>query len=199
MAPKRKNKGLSPKTQKTFETIIKHARKQFAHYGYSNASIQMIASKAKVSVGFIYKYFKNKDDLYKYIIDNEQIKIRAYLDSHISTCKNRKEKEKEGLRAWLKYVKDNPGVYKLIWETLFINKEAFNNYYNTFANSYRKALEKDVDELINTNFQNIAFMLIGISNFLGIKLITSDKEIDDTEIDEIVDTAIEILSRGLFK
>lgn len=198
MAPRQKNKNLSPKTQKTFDAIIKHARKQFSSFGYSNTSIQMIANKAKVSVGCIYKYFKNKDDLYKFIITNEQRNIRQYLDEAISQCKDRREKEKCGLRGWLYYVRDNPGVYKLIWETLFNNKTAFDSYYNTFANSYSRALEKDNKELSNFDYQNTAYILIGISNFLGVKIITSKEKISDEEIEQMVESADKILKNGLF-
>ena len=160
--------------------------------------IALIANKAHVSVGCIYKYFKNKDDLYKYIITNEQMNIRQYLDEAISQCKDRREKEKCGLRGWLYYVRDNPGVYKLIWETLFINKNAFDDYYNMFANSYSKALEKDSKELSDSDYQNIAYILIGISNFLGVKIITSKKKISDEEIEQMVESADKLLKNGLF-
>ena len=199
MATKQKRKNLTTKTQKTFDTIIKYAKKEFSKNGYSSTSIHNIAKRARLSVGCIYKYFKNKDDLYKYIIANEQLKIRQYLDEAIGQCKDRREKEKSGLRGWLFYVRDNPGVYKLIWETLFINKKAFDEYYNSFANSYKKALEKDANELSNSDYENIAYILIGISNFLGVKIITSEIKISDEEIEKMVESADKLLSEGLFK
>lgn len=195
----KENKPLSAKAEKTFNKIIKHAKKELSLNGYSNTSIHTIAAKAKVSVGCIYKYFDNKDDLYNYIITNEQFNIRQHLDSRISVCKTRKEKEKEGLRAWLCYVRENPGVYRLIWETLFIDKKAFDNYYNTFAQSYEKALSKDSDQLTDEDYKNIAYMLIGISNFLGVRIIANEEKLSDEEIDKMVETADRILSNGLFK
>ena len=49
--------------------IIEIATKEFARKGYHDASISSIASKANISVGSIYKYFDNKQDLFLTIID----------------------------------------------------------------------------------------------------------------------------------
>lgn len=194
-----KTANLSPKTLKTFNKILKYAKKEFSKKGYFNTSIHTIAAKARLSVGCLYKYFSSKDELYYFIIDDEQRLIREQLNRFISHCTTREEREKEGLRGWLTYVRDNPGVYKLIWETLFINKEAFDKYYVLFARSYSKGLFLDSNELTNQDYETISYMLIGISNFLGIKLITKKGEISDSEIDEMIETASYILKNGLFK
>ena len=62
------------------------------------------------------------------------------------------EMEKEGLRAWLYYVRNNPGVYRLIWETLFIDQKAFDDYYKNFAASYAHSLTHS-----NEGFRDSAF------------------------------------------
>ena len=129
------NASLSPKTQKTYNKIIKCAKKEFASRGYLNTSISSIAKKANLSVGCLYKYFSSKDELYKLIITTEQQQIKERLNDAIRSVKTRAEKEKIGHRAWLYYVRDNPGVYKLIWESLFIDQKEFDNYYFTFAQS----------------------------------------------------------------
>ena len=49
--------------------IIETATKEFARKGYHDASISSIASKSNISVGAIYKYFDNKQDLFLTIID----------------------------------------------------------------------------------------------------------------------------------
>lgn len=45
------------------DRILKSARHEFSKYGYHNASMVRLASRAKMSVGNVYKYFKNKDAL----------------------------------------------------------------------------------------------------------------------------------------
>lgn len=189
--------GLSSKSKQTYEKILTVARTQFSKTGYENTTIQIIAKKSKVSVGCIYKYFQSKEELYRIIITNEQKKVKNFINQHITFCESRIDKEIEGLRAWLLYVDQNPNVYKLIWETLFFDKDLFDEYYNNFASVYAKALEKNKDEISNTNYLVDAFMLIGISNFLGVKLITSSYNKKD--IDTIVEAFSEIYKNGFLK
>lgn len=48
--------------------IIETATMEFAKKGYHDASIGSIASKAQISVGSVYKYFENKQDLFLTIV-----------------------------------------------------------------------------------------------------------------------------------
>lgn len=189
---------LSPKTQKTFNKIVKCSKREFATRGYSNTSIHAIAKKANLSVGCLYKYFSSKDELYNYIITSEQKRIKDHLNNAISHCKTRQEKEKEGLRAWLYYVRNNAGVYKLIWETLFINQKAFDDYYKNFAASYEYSLRVGEEPLSTDDYINISYCLIGISNFLGIRLINPKNKVSDEEIEKMVETGFKLISEGIF-
>lgn len=46
------------------EKILEAALTIFSEYGYRGAGIRMIAAAAKISVGGVYLYFKNKEELY---------------------------------------------------------------------------------------------------------------------------------------
>ncbi|SNB45636.1 TetR/AcrR family transcriptional regulator [Geobacter sp. DSM 9736] len=48
----------------TKQKILDAAHRVFAERGHSEASMRLIASAAGISVGCLYLYFKNKDDLY---------------------------------------------------------------------------------------------------------------------------------------
>jgi AcrR family transcriptional regulator len=48
----------------TKEKIIDSAMKVFSTYGYSGASIRAIAKTAGISIGGVYLYFRNKEELY---------------------------------------------------------------------------------------------------------------------------------------
>lgn len=62
---------------KTFENldedkkqrIINSSIEEFANKGYKNATVDNIVSKAGISKGSIFQYFKNKKNLYLYICD----------------------------------------------------------------------------------------------------------------------------------
>jgi AcrR family transcriptional regulator len=65
--------------------IVEAAVTEFADYGYDKANINTIAKKANISVGAIYKYFNNKQDLYLTIIDFSVEKLKTVLNEIISS------------------------------------------------------------------------------------------------------------------
>lgn len=48
--------------------ILKAARRVFSKFGYKGASMRMIAKGADISLGGLYVYFRNKEDLYSTLI-----------------------------------------------------------------------------------------------------------------------------------
>jgi AcrR family transcriptional regulator len=50
------------------QRILKSARREFKKRGFEKASMRSIASTANMTVGNLYRYYKNKEDLYGAII-----------------------------------------------------------------------------------------------------------------------------------
>ena len=44
-------------------SIIKAAKEEFLEKGYKGASMRSIANKANMTVGNLYRYYKNKEDI----------------------------------------------------------------------------------------------------------------------------------------
>ncbi|MEO0471618.1 MAG: TetR/AcrR family transcriptional regulator, partial [Bacteroidota bacterium] len=57
---------LTPKRQKE---ILDVAFSEFAQYDYQSASVSQIVKNVGMSKGGFYRYFKNKLDLYAFLID----------------------------------------------------------------------------------------------------------------------------------
>ena len=61
------NLSISPQTtkgQRTRNNILNCARKVFARSGYVTLRMSDVADESKVSMGALYRYFKNKEDLF---------------------------------------------------------------------------------------------------------------------------------------
>lgn len=58
------------------QSILSAAEILFAHNGYRKAKIEDIAEKAEVSVGTVYGYFQNKEDLLVAVLDDIGLYIR---------------------------------------------------------------------------------------------------------------------------
>ncbi len=72
----------------TKEKIIESAKEEFLTKGYKNASLRVIAFKSHMTVGNLYRYFKNKEDLYRHIVsfplDNIEKELLLLTNNEIS-------------------------------------------------------------------------------------------------------------------
>ena len=119
---------ILPKTKKArekFDRIIQAADYHIYTYGFEKASIANITASADVATGTFYLYFKDKLELYHYLLDDYQRRIKEHIKFRSIGCKTREEKERIGLIAWLEFVNDNPHTYSIIWQSLAINKDLF--------------------------------------------------------------------------
>lgn len=192
-----------PKTrtgQKTFDKIIRAGKKLFAANGFQATSINDIIAKARVAAGTFYIYFDNKLALYLYLLDLYRSSIRKASSNAIVGLTSRFEMEREGLKAFIKFVKQDPLAYKLVWESLFVDFDIFKEYYMEFSESYVYHLNKFVamGEIRNDiDIETVSYVLMGISNFVGLQILFRDT-VTDQEIDYVVDEAMKILEAGLF-
>jgi AcrR family transcriptional regulator len=94
------------------QRIIKSARREFKKSGFEKASMRAIASAANMTVGNLYRYYKNKEDLYGAIIGS--------LFDVIKTLKANTPAEPEArLNYLLENFKELQKEYSSEWLTLF--------------------------------------------------------------------------------
>jgi AcrR family transcriptional regulator len=64
-----------------YRSILSAAERLIAREGYLQASMERIADSAEVSVGTLYFYFKNKEDLLVHLLDKICFELRELLGS----------------------------------------------------------------------------------------------------------------------
>lgn len=186
--------------QKTFDKIIRTGRKLFANNGFQATSVNDIIAKSKVAAGTFYIYFDNKLALYLYLLDQYKTSIRKASSTAVSGLTSRRAIEREGLKAFIQYVRRDPLAYKVVWESLFVDFHIFKDYYESFAASYVFHLRKyaEAGEIrSDVDLETVAYVLMGVSNFVGLQILFRD-EVADAEVDRVVDEAMKILDAGLF-
>ena len=196
-----KAKGINrPKTQlglNKMMKLIEAAEELFTTKGFYQTSISDLCNRAGTAVGTFYIYFKTKTDIYSYMMNSYEDEIKSRLATAIRDCPTRYEKEREGIRCFIKYAVEKPNVYNVIWGSLSVDKQLFTNYYESFARSYTHALSHDADEINTSDMTTVAYVLMGISTFLGLRAMFENMSEED--IDKLVDEALTtILSSGLF-
>jgi len=196
------NKPLTKRGQKTFEALVSAAISLFHTKGYHQTTIADIAAEAGVSVGTFYIYFSDKYILYRHVLLELAHTIRAHTTKAIANAKTRREAEREGIKAFIKFIRDYPQVYTVIWQSLQVDKTLFINYYTDFAARYKRGLNTAFEkgEVYETNFQTLSYALMGIANFVGLQVTMLEPHLkSDETIDCLVDDLFDTLEKGLFR
>jgi AcrR family transcriptional regulator len=187
--------------QRTFDQIIETAKKLFSKKGYLATSINEIIQKSGIATGTFYLYFDDKFALYSYILAKYRKLIRKTISEAIKSAPTRYEKERLGLRAFLKFAWDDPLAYRIIWESMFVDKHLFKEYYETFSKDYVRQLAHAVDAhevRDDVDLETLSYILMGVSNFVGLQVLFKDT-LTDKELDDMCDEVMKILDRGMFK
>lgn len=192
-------KPKTPTALKSFNKLVAAAEKVMYEKGYFNCTINDIVAEAELSTGTFYIYFDSKYAMYVYLLGKYSRELKVMLARSTKDCETRLEMETAGIKAFIMHALNNPRCYNLIWESLYVDRDLFLNYYKTFANSYIKGFIKAESEIrAELDLETLAYCLIGITNFVGLQAITVDNITED-RIDQMIETIRVVLENGVFK
>lgn len=192
-----------PKTRNgkaTFKLIVDSTIKLFYEKGYFNTTIADITKDAGVAAGTFYLYFPSKMSLYRYILMEFQHDIRREIATKVSAVEGRFNKEREGIKTFIKYAMEHPHSYNIIWESLYIDKKIFIDYYDEFAKRYEKGLKQSIvdGEMHDVDTELVSYILMGVTNFIGLKVLLNLGS-NNEDVDKVVDTVMDIIKTGIFR
>ncbi len=145
--------------------IVAAAIDVFSKSGYGEANIRDIAAKAGISIGSVYLYFKNKEELYKGILRDKRREMADMTTSVVEKAQS----ATEALSAFLKLYLDNALKHRE-FIILHIRDLGFSfdiNEKRLFFLNQRRVLEKIVEkgiasgEFRKCNARDTAKLLIG--------------------------------------
>ena len=183
----------------TFNHIVDAAIELFYKDGYHRTTVNNITKLAGVAAGTFYLYFPSKLALYKHVLITFSHNIRREIAAKVSLKTTRYEKEREGIKAFILLAKKHPQMYNIIYESLYIDRALFKDYYESFALRYIRGLNESVTrhEIRDLDTEVVSYVLMGISNFIGLKVVL-DLGSNNDNIDYIVDQVMDLIQHGLF-
>ncbi len=184
-------------SQATFDALVKSAEELFGTKGYFATTVSDITKNIGMAAGTFYLYFESKYSAYEWVLCGYQKRLKDELSQNMQHCTSRDDKERIGLKTFLKASVKDPRCYNLVWESLYIDPDLFKRYYSSFARSYAKSLSKDANDLNTDDFETLSYMMMGINNFVGLQAKFANA--NEEEIDRIVDNVLDMLHGGLFK
>ena len=191
----------APKTLLGKEKLVKiaeAAQKMFVTKGFYNTSVRDICQEAGVAVGTFYIYFDDRLAVYRLLVRSYKREIKHILRNAIEKESTRRDKERVGIKTFVKYVYKNPHVYDIIWGSLSVDKEIFKDYYMSFAETYTKHLTGCEEIASFTDITTLSYILMGITNFMGLKAMFEGNYTEEM-FDTLVDTYVmDIIEKNVF-
>lgn len=126
------------------EAVIETGIDEFSTYGFENANINVIAKKAGMSVGLMYKYFETKEDLFITCMD-EAIKVMdSSFDTVLSSQTTPGHMLEQLIRIVQKTSKENVKYLKLYNEITKLSSSNAAEYYSNRIESISAKIYQQV-------------------------------------------------------
>jgi AcrR family transcriptional regulator len=138
--------------EQRFQTILHAAETLFTEKGYQKTSIVEIADLAEVSVGTVYSYFKNKDDLLGQLTESIGMQIRQLVGRRFQEAAGGlKGFQKAGLSFFENFCIPHPGKVALLFretvgqsaEVEARRKKIFGDLLNDVENAIRSIAQSE--------------------------------------------------------
>ncbi|MCX7861536.1 MAG: TetR/AcrR family transcriptional regulator [Bacteroidales bacterium] len=184
------------------EQIVNAAAVVFGRYGYKKTTMDEIGMAAGKGKTAIYYYFKNKEDVFKAVVEKEAAQLEQSLLEAIANKETPEEKLKAYVYARMRAMLSLSNFYDAMKNELldhlpFINnirKEVDNKELELVKSIIQEGLEKDIFQVKDLNFT--AVTIVTTLKGLEIPLFLENKVEDLTMY---IDHLIYLICYGLFK
>lgn len=164
-------------SQEKRDRIIEAAIYEFAEHGFDSANINVIAQKAGISVGSIYKYFGSKEDLFLTVIHTGVETLKAVLEEIMQGEESLLNRIQKIIRAIQSYSRSNAQLTKLynemateshselVWKIVSDMEGATAGMYASMIEDAQRSglVKEDIDPRLFAFFLDNLFMMLQFS------------------------------------
>jgi len=190
-----------PKTargRQTRDKLLQAAEIEFGNQGFHAASVSGITHQAGVALGTFYNYFESKEEIYRALVGYMSHRVRSWIGERIADAPDRLSAERKGLQAYLEFVREHPGLYRIITEAEFVANDAFMEHYRGIARAYTANLTaaSERNEIRDGDSEVWSWAIMGMMVFLGMRYGEWDQITDPAEVAR---RAGDLLANGIAK
>lgn len=188
-----------PKTERgrqTRDKLLQAAEIEFGERGFHEASVSGITMQAGVALGSFYTYFESKQEIYRALVGYMSHRVRSWIAERVVDAPDRLTAERLGLQAYLEFVREHPGLYRIISEAEFVANDAFMEHYRGIASAYTAnlAAASERNEIRDGNSEVWSWAIMGMMVFLGMRYGEWDQITDPAEVAR---RAADLLANGI--
>ncbi|MCR5625753.1 MAG: TetR/AcrR family transcriptional regulator [Lachnospiraceae bacterium] len=140
------------------ELLIEEAKKEFLERGYNKASLRTICSRAGVTTGALYFFFKNKEELFAEIVDRPLKGLKELLKKHFK--EDREYMSKIGSLSEMDM--DHSDESDMFIDYIYRYRDSF---ILVLGSSENTVYENSVDEFVDMLEKSIPYMLSGMDGY----------------------------------
>lgn len=191
--------GRLPKTErgrKTRNRLLEAAEIEFGEKGFHEAAISGITYRAGVALGTFYTYFDGKQEIFAALVSYMSERTRRWVAERVAGAPDRLAAERLGLAAYIEFVREHKGIYRIITEAEFIANDAFRAHYEGFARAFVANLgrARERGEIRRGDYEVWSWAIIGINVFLGMRY----AEWDESEAPaRIAESVLDLIGNGM--
>lgn len=188
---------LKKLTQSQQDTILERAVEEFGRNGLERAAISEIARRADVSVGVIYKYYKNKEELFQNCLTHSIAILTEVMEEAVSGEEPLIDACEKLIRACITFSKEHSPyiqMYHAITHTQEGAKEYAEAIESVTAATYTRLLAKaqqegevrqDLDPALGAMFFDNLLMMLHFSYgcaYYGERMKLYDSKVSEDEL-----------------
>jgi len=179
-------KPITPRGQQTRQKLLEAAEAVFGEKGYERASIVEITQRAGVAQGTFYVYFPDKKAVFVELVKELSHRLRREIAEAVAGLSDRIEIERVGFRTFFTFAHKHRNLYKIVRQAEFVDEELFRWYYRRLAEGYARGLAQAMEEkqISRLDPECLAYCLMGIGDFLGMRWVLWDGESPPDEVFE---------------
>lgn len=172
-------KAPGSKGEATRQRLLAAAEEVFGTVQYHGASVSEITRRAGVAQGTFYLYFPSKQAIHQELVQHLSHSMRTHIAQAVAGLDHRLDVERQGLRAFLAFVRAHRYLYRIVRESEFVDEELYRWFYRHLAEGYGEGLEQAAAsrQVRNLDPETVAYCLMGIADFIGMRwVLWEDRE-----------------------
>ncbi|WP_448590326.1 TetR/AcrR family transcriptional regulator [Thermoflexus hugenholtzii] len=182
--------------EQTRRRLLEAAEEVFGELGFRRASIAEIVRRAGVAQGTFYLYFDSKEEIFRALVRYMSHELRKFIAMAVAGLQDRLEIEREGYRAFFRFVLQHRFLYRIVLESQFVDEEVYREYYRRLAEGYARGLARAMEagQIRRMDPETLAYCLMGIAHLLGMRWVLWENR---EPPEEVIEAAMDFIRHGI--
>lgn len=182
------------------EAVLGCAIKRFARHGFRSTDVQDIADDARVGKGSVYRYFGNKEDLFRATVHAAMQKLEKHYYSAIAEISDIYELIRVGGMAYAEFYEHNPELVEIIIQERAEFRGAVPDTHLMYRERNRKPFEKLLRQAMTegkVRQLDVRETVTALANLLYGTVVTGCLEGATSDIKKSAEHALELFIEGI--